>query len=88
MGTPSTLTGTAVAIPDDPDSQLRAYELASIRLHAAAEKQGVFIGEPTFETLHAAGAGKGHQIIVVTAPVLSTGMDTHPLTRRSDQEGS
>lgn len=73
--TPRTLTGTAVATPGDVTSQLDAIELATSRLHHAAEITGVHIGLPTMDTVRANGSAGGHTIIVMTAPVLATGSD-------------
>lgn len=94
MGTklPDELTGTAVAKPGDLDSQLQAYELASYRLQNAAATLGVFIGPATFqEVVHAQGRAGGHDIIIVTAPVLHTGtdekVDTSPVERGDDRDG-
>jgi hypothetical protein len=78
MGTklPRELTGTAVAKPGDTASQLQAFELANLRLQNAAATLGVFIGPATFqEIVHAQGRAGGHDIIVLTAPVLDTGTD-------------
>jgi hypothetical protein len=90
MGTklPRELTGTAVAKPGDTDSQLKAFELANLRLQTAAEKLGVFIGQPTFqEIVHANGRAGGHDIVIVTAPVLDTGTDEKvDHTRRPDEQ--
>lgn len=68
-----TLTGTAVAKPDDPASQLEAYEVASKRLAHAAVVVGVHLGEPTMQTVFAEGRGGGHLMIILTAPILDTG---------------
>jgi hypothetical protein len=76
MGTtPRTVTGTAVAKPNDPESQLAGIETARARLERAALTMGVFIGEPKLETIYADGADGGYQVIVLTAPVLDTGSD-------------
>jgi hypothetical protein len=70
------LTGTAVAKPGDITGQLQAYELANLRLHNAANTLGVFIGPVTFQpVVHANGRAGGHDIIIVTAPILETGTD-------------
>lgn len=78
MGTngPHELLGTAVARPDDIESQLKAYETAMRRLHDAATVRGVFIGEPRVTTEHAPSSAGDHLIIVLVAPVLDTGTDT------------
>ena len=93
MGTklPRELTGTAVAKPGDVDSQLAAYELANLRLDTAAEKLGVFIGARTFQpVVHAQGRANGHDIVIVTAPVLDTGSDelanSSPADRFDEQD--
>lgn len=88
MGTnlPRELTGTAVAKPGDPDSHLQAYELANLRLDNAAAKLGVFIGQRTFrEVVHAQGRAGGHDIVIVTAPVLDTGTDEKAGTAALDE---
>ena len=76
MGTtPRELTGTAVARPNDPASQLEAYGLAVDRLQKSADALGVFIGTPRFDVTHAKGRGDGYTLIIVTAPILETGTD-------------
>lgn len=75
MGTPRSLTGTAVAKPNDPDSQIEGVATARARLERAALSLGVFVGEPTLESVFVAGRGDGYQVITLTAPILDTGSD-------------
>lgn len=77
MGTelPAELVGTAIAKPGDTDAHIAAYELAMKRLHDAAIRRGVFIGEPTLHTEPAPTSVGNYQILVLAAPVLDTGTD-------------
>lgn len=83
MGTelPAELVGTAIAKGDDADAHLAAYELAMARLHQAALKRGVFIGEPILHVEQAPTQAGAYQIYVLAAPVLDTGTDEKIDTR-------
>lgn len=77
MGTngPQELCGTAVVRSEDPDDHVAALELATKRLHDAALRQGVFIGEPTMHVEQATSTGHTFNVLLLVAPVLATGTD-------------
>lgn len=78
MGTelPAELVGTAIVRLDaDEDGKIVAYETAMRRLHDAALRKGVFVGEPVLHVENAPTHMGDYHIYVLAAPVLDTGTD-------------